>query len=173
MDKAATPSDKQYGVPSKTMRGEIVKSQGEKQIADYFHGNRIKYAYEDQAKTTKSAFRSGISHPDFYLPDHGVYVEFWGLIDVGDAEKRNEYRKNMLWKKRQYNDNGIKFISLYPWNLNELDGAFRAEFKRVTGKELVTGPVGEKTVYAVPLSRDLENWSESESRRSWNYLNCS
>ncbi len=148
----------QYGVKTKTLRGETVKSQGEKQIADYFLENRIKYTYEDQAKTEVSAFRSEISHPDFYLPDYQVYVEFWGLIDVGESKDRERYRKNMDWKKEQYANNGIKLISLYPWNLNDLDGSFKAEFEKVLGRELVTGPVGEKSVYALPISKDFEKW---------------
>ena len=100
----------QYGVKSKTLRGEIVKSWSEKQIADYFFENRIKYTYEDQAKTQVSAFRGEISHPDFYLPDYQVYVEFWGSIDVGDLKERKRYRADMDWKKPQYANNGIKLI---------------------------------------------------------------
>lgn len=156
MDKLDdSPAHKEYGVHSKTIRGETVRSLGEKKIADYFHENRIKYTYEDQAKTTKSAFRSGISHPDFYLPEYEIYVEYWGLIDVGETDQRKKYREDMQWKMRRYSENGIKFISLYPWNLNDLNGAFRAEFKKVTGKDLITGAVGAKSVYAVPLSKDF------------------
>lgn len=156
MGKPADPSSpKDYGVPAKTKRGESVRSLGEKKIADYFFENRIKYTYENQAKTNTSAFRSGISHPDFYLPEYGIYVEYWGLIDVGETEKRKKYREDMQWKMRKYNENGIKFISLYPWNLNDLNGSFRDGFKKVTGKDLVIGAVGAKSVYAVPLSKEF------------------
>lgn len=78
MSKPYSGRNNEYGRPSKTLRGEWVKSQGEKLIADYFYSNRIKYVYEDRAKTTKSALVRGISKPDFYLPDHEVYVEYWG-----------------------------------------------------------------------------------------------
>ena len=142
----------QYGKPSKTLQGELVKSHGEKLIADYLFANGIKYAYEDQAKTTKSAFRRGISKPDFYLPEYEVYVEYWGMIDVGDTEQRKKYRQDMEWKKKQYYDNGIKFIPIYPWHLNDLDGAFRAQYKMVMKRDFVKGPVGSKTVYALPIS---------------------
>lgn len=149
----STISDKkEYGKLSRTLRGEIVKSQSEKQIADYFYTNRINYRYESQANTDLSAFRDKISKPDFYLLDYSVYVEFWGLIDVADSEQRTKYREDMRWKKEQYYKNGIKFISLYPWHLNELDGAFRTQFKLTMGKDLITGPVGEKSVYALSIS---------------------
>ena len=160
----------QYGEQSKTVRGEIVKSRAEKQIADYLNENNIKYVYEDQAKTTQSAFRTRISKPDFFLPDYGVHVEYWGLIDVGDWQDRNKYREDKEWKTEQYRKNGIKLISLYPWNLDDLDGAFRAEFRKVLGRDLAKGPVGEKSVYALPilpgLRRTIKNGISSQMELS-------
>jgi len=158
---ATAYSNNQYGQPCKTLRGEWVKSHGEKQIADYFFSNGIKYVYEDQAKTTKSAFRNGISKPDFYLPDHDVYIEYWGMIDVGDTDQRKKYREDMNWKKKQYYDNRIRFISIFPWHLNDLDGAFKAQYKYVMKRDFVTGPVGLKTVYAVPISPDFTRLVQS------------
>jgi hypothetical protein len=134
----------------------MVKSYGEKQIADYFYSSGIKYVYEDQAKTTKSAFRDKISKPDFYLPDYEIYIEYWGMIDVGEAEQRRKYRSDMEWKKKQYYDNRIRFIQLFPWHLNDLDGAFKAQYKYVMKRDFVKGPVGAKTVYALPISPDFK-----------------
>jgi len=153
LDSVATiPDRRDYGKPSRTLRGELVKSQAEKQIADYFYINKIKYSYESQAKTDLSAFRDNISKPDFFLPDYNVYVEFWGLIDVSNPVLRNKYKEDMRWKKGHYYKNHLKFISLYPWHLNDIDGAFRAQFKLTMGKDLITGPVGEKSVYALSIS---------------------
>ena len=128
-----------------------MRSRAEKQIADYFNENNIKYVYEDQAKTTQSAFIQKISKPDFHLPDYDVHVEYWGLVDVGDWQDRNKYREDKEWKIEQYRKNGIKLISLYPWNLDDLDGAFRAEFRKILGRDLAKGAVGEKTVHALPI----------------------
>ncbi len=61
----------------------------------------------------------------------------------------------MKWKIKQYSENGIKFVSLYPWHLNDLEGAFKFEFKKIMGKDLITGPVNEKSVYALPISVDF------------------
>ena len=129
-----------------------MKSQGEKKIADYFYRNGINYTYEDPAKTTTSAFREKISKPDFYLPDYQVYAEYWGLIDVDDLGHRKKYRETMEWKKQQYEANGLKCISLYPWHLEDLDAAFKVQFRRVMKRELVLGPVGEQIVYALPVT---------------------
>lgn len=162
MPGGPTPPNK-YGEPSRTKRGETVKSKGEKQIADYFFENGINYTYENRAETTNSAFSRKISKPDFYLPDYDVYVEYWGLIDIGDYEVRNKYREDMEWKKRRYYENGIKFISLYPWHLNELDGAFRNEFESVMKKEFVKGALKDAKVRALPVSPNFRDVIQASS----------
>jgi len=47
--------------------------------------------------------------------------------------KRIEPRKD---KMARYHDLGIKFISIYPDNMKNLDWGFRKKFKKVTGKDL-------------------------------------
>ena len=36
----------------------------------------------------------------------------------------------------QYHRNGIRFVSLYPSNLNNLDAAFRAKLEKAAGRTL-------------------------------------
>jgi hypothetical protein len=127
---------KQYGTPSRTMRGEGVRSRSEQRIADYFAQNGIRYLYEWGAQTDALIFKRTFAHPDFYLPDYNVYVEFWGL-----AEKDKEYRRTMKWKMKQYRQNNIRFISLYPDNLQNLDWIFRAKFKEKVGFDLPPKPL--------------------------------
>jgi hypothetical protein len=127
---------KQYGVKSVTLRGEPVKSIGEKRIADYFERNNIRYVYEKEARTSALIFSSKISNPDFYLPDYDVYVEYWGLVDADDNYTRNRYVRNMKRKMAIYHQNHIKFISIYPRNLQNLDWIFRKKFEKTTGFQL-------------------------------------
>lgn len=120
------------GIPSITKRGEVVRSRSERKIADYFYENRIEYDYE---KPVNIKGHSGwkIINPDFYLPEYNVYVEFWGW-----ADEDKKYNQNMKWKMKQYYDNGINFISIYPRNLKDLDRIFKQKFIKVTGKELTS-----------------------------------
>ena len=127
---------KKYGVKSVTLRGETVKSIGEKRIADYFERNNIRYVYEKEARTNALIFSSKISNPDFYLPDYDVYVEYWGLVNADDNHTRTRYERNMKRKMALYHQNKIKFISIYPRNLQNLDWIFRKKFEKVTGFEL-------------------------------------
>jgi len=121
-----------YGRQTTTQQGEVVRSASEGRIADYFTKNNIRYVYEQSARGRGRR----ISRPDFYLPDHGVYVEFWGLVDAEDSRLRSRYVRTMKWKMAMYHKNHIKFISIYPSNLNILDSIFRSKFREVAGYEL-------------------------------------
>lgn len=126
-------SKNEFGKECTTLRGEKVKSNGEKIIADYFYKRSINYEYERVAKTHSWIFGKKISKPDFYLPDYNVYIEYWGLIDVDNRKKQAKYQREMRWKMAQYHKNKIKFISIYPSNLKNLDWIFKTKFKKSTG----------------------------------------
>lgn len=118
-----------YGVGSVTLRGETVKSIGEKTIADYFDRNRINYVYEQRDI-------SGYFLPDFYLPDFNIYVEYWGLANADDEWTRNKYVRHMKRKMAIYHRNNVRFVSIYPHNIENLDWVFRTKFRQVTGYDL-------------------------------------
>jgi len=131
-------SGRRYGTPSRTLQGETVKSRAEQRIADYFTRNGVRYEYERSAKSGL-IIKQTFAHPDFYLPDYAVYVEYWGLVNAS-----KDYRRTMKWKMAQYHKANIKFISLYPNNLENLDWVFRAKFKEVVGVELPVRVRAEK-----------------------------
>lgn len=117
-----------YGFQTRTLQGETVKSHSESVIADYLLKNNIRDEYERRI--------GGIGKPDFYLLDHDVYIEFWGLVDHNDNNVRENYVRTMRWKMAQYYSRNIKFISVYPRNLSNLDWIFKKKFEDVTGKKL-------------------------------------
>jgi zinc-ribbon domain len=123
-----------YGHPSVTLRGEVVRSESERIIADYFSRSGIRYVYEQPAMG-RWGFRR-ISRPDFYLPDYGVYVEYWGLVNLPDNFARSRYERSMRWKMAQYHRNGIRFVSLYPSELQNLDAAFRQKLEEASGRTM-------------------------------------
>jgi hypothetical protein len=125
---------KTYGGLTYTQRGEVVRSNSERTIADYFHRNSIRYVYEQDAVNRWNSRR--ISRPDFYLPDYGIYVEYWGMLGVEDSRVRSRYERSMKWKMAKYHQNNIKFISIYPDNMGNLDWVFRAKFREVAGFDL-------------------------------------
>jgi hypothetical protein len=115
---------RKYGRPSVTLRGEVVRSHSEKVIADWFYRNGIRYTYEHPAFDRKG---SVISRPDFYLPDYGVYVEYWGLAGMGE-----EYDRSMRWKGEQYRRIGVRVVSLRPGELCKLDTTLGSRLGQAT-----------------------------------------
>jgi len=87
-----------------------VRSGGEARIDDWLFRHRIAHIPENRIDFGES---QGIS--DFYLPDHKVYIEYWGL-----AEKDEKYRQRMDEKKRLYKQNNLKLVEIYPRDMQVL-----------------------------------------------------
>ncbi len=127
---------REYGTRSITKLGVQVRSRSEQRIAEYFESLGIRYEYERELVARFWIFHQKVSSPDFYLPDYDVYVEFWGMLDVKDDDDRRKYERSMKYKTARYHSLGVKFISLYPSDLQNLDRNFRQKFSQVTGKNL-------------------------------------
>jgi DNA helicase-4 len=84
----------------RTLQGELVKSQGERLIADWLYYNGVKYLYEapyeaDTADSSHSQYR-----PDFYLPEAKAYLEHWALNAAGEPPPEFlGYKESMAWKR--------------------------------------------------------------------------
>ena len=116
-----------YRTPHLTLDGDSVKSGGEKLIANYLHDHNIIYEYE---KPVTDYSNRKISRPDFYLPEYDLYIEYWGMINTKDKMKRQEYIRGMKWKIAKYHENGVKFISIYPEDLQRLDSIIGSHVTR-------------------------------------------
>ena len=88
----------------------VVQTQGERRVADWLTEHGIAYRYDD-----KFQIICGFAvRPDFYLPEFDVYIEYWGM-DTTD------YKIDMLHKRKLYQQEGKRLISVYPDNLPFLD----------------------------------------------------
>ena len=109
----------------RTLRGEKVRSNPEKSIADLLFTHNIPYNYEKTAYTRglfgTLFFSKTISKPDFYLPTYDLYIEYWGLVNHTNYRIRTKYVRTMKWKMAMYYKNHIRFVSIHPRNLQNLD----------------------------------------------------
>lgn len=105
------PSDKRYGTLSRSMKGKVLRSKGEKIIADWLDTNRINYKYE--RKLSKYV-------PDFYLPQHKLIIEYYGLRDA-PGKVGAEYRKKIKQKRKYFNNLNVRLIEIYQEDLHRLD----------------------------------------------------
>jgi hypothetical protein len=116
-----------YQISKAPSTGEY-DSNEEKLVAEYFARKNIKFYVHPLVKVPKKwfifdvPFKNISLHPDFFLPEYGIYVECWGMIND------EKYRENFKKKKKAYEENNIEFISLYPKNLKNIDWDFTQKF---------------------------------------------
>lgn len=95
----------------RTFSGALVKSQGERLIADFLYLNGVDFEYErsyshDVADQTHSQYR-----PDFYYPGVDVWHEHWALDRDGHPpEGFVGYATDMQWKRSLHSELGTRLI---------------------------------------------------------------
>lgn len=86
----------------RSLKGELLRSFEECEIANFLYLNGVCYEYEasyehDLATTEKRQYQ-----PDFYLPEHGIYIEHFGLNAEGKTASfvnEEQYLREMEWKR--------------------------------------------------------------------------
>jgi hypothetical protein len=113
------------------------KSEGERQIAYFLNNNSIKYLYEPGILVNSRDEKPRIWYPDFYLPEFGTYIEYYGL-----AGGKN-YDKGIKAKQFVYSKMGMAVIPVYRWMLSdnwqkyirkELERSTLRRYKNLTAK---------------------------------------
>ena len=95
----------------KTFSGTMVKSHGERLIADFLYLNGVDFIYErtydhETADANHSEYR-----PDFYYPSVGVWHEHWGIDQSGQPPSEFAgYAESMRWKRRLHAQYGTKLV---------------------------------------------------------------
>lgn len=106
----------------RTLQGERVKSMGELQVANYLYCQGIQYQYETAYEIDTATASNRQYQPDFYLPQYGIYIEYYGIDRKGrtppfiDQEK---YKSSMQWKKQLHEKNATKLIELFHYQRTE------------------------------------------------------
>jgi len=101
-----------------------VRSRYERKMVHFFEENNIRYIYEPLLVLGKTKL-----HPDFYLPDYKIYIEFWGMADFSPAYRRYMGRKLKLYKKHN-----VPLISIYPRHLKDIRKSFFELLEKNNGK---------------------------------------
>jgi len=94
-------------------RGPEFKSEGERRIAYFLENNSIRYQYEPGVLVNSSGRKPRIWYPDFYLPEFGTYIEYYGLVG------RRNYDRGIKRKESVYSKMGLSVIPVYPWTFAE------------------------------------------------------
>lgn len=124
--------------PPVTIQNEAVKSYGEMDIANYLLQNGVAYKYEAEYKIDTRTSEYGQYHPDFFLPDYGIYIEYFGIDKNGNVpdwfygkngmSATQAYRESMEWKRTLHRDNESILIECYAYE--KLDGTLLSNLEK-------------------------------------------
>jgi len=119
---AGTPIDLESGTPDaydsatktsgfRTLNGGVVRSHGERMIADWLFLNGVNYRYEQPYCIDVSDEDHSQYRPDFYYPDADVWHEHWALDADGNAPASFQgYAEGIAWKRRLHAHQGTTLI---------------------------------------------------------------
>ncbi len=117
--------------PPTTVNNETVKSYGEMDIANFLTQNGIQYIYEHPYEIDTRTREFGQYHPDFYLPDYKIYIEYFGINRNGEVPSyfkpangmtaSEAYRASMEWKRELHRENQTTLIECYAYEKLEGD----------------------------------------------------
>lgn len=94
-----------YGRCSDGSIERVYKSRGEEQIARLFERNGIAYRYEQPVAVVDRG-KTRVWYPDFYLPEYGMIIEYFGVN--GDPG----YNERTKHKREVYKRTGIEGVFL-------------------------------------------------------------
>jgi DNA helicase-4 len=95
----------------RTFAGEVVKSHGERLIANFLYLNGVNYEYERPYDVHVADATHSQYHPDFYYPDIGVWHEHWALDREGKPPAAFDgYAEGMAWKRRLHAEHGTTLV---------------------------------------------------------------
>lgn len=142
--------------PPTTVNKETVKSYGEMDIANFLMQNGIRYEYEKPYEIDTRNEEHRQYCPDFYLPDYGIYIEYFGINRNGEVPPffshavgktpSQTYRESMDWKRQTHKKNGTVLIECYSYEKSE--GILLTDLKAHLEKHNVTfNPISAKEMW--------------------------
>lgn len=112
-----------------TYNGELVKSYGELEIANYLFSNNVSYIYEQEYvnKTINSEYQQ--YYPDFYLPEYNIYIEYFGIDEHNQVapyfkgkhglSASDAYNESITWKRKIHEENNTIMIETFYYEMKQ------------------------------------------------------
>ena len=98
----------------KTKDGRFVRSLSEKIILDYFFDHYTRVIYEKTVSYINEKGEEAELHPDFYLPDYDLYIEFNGLTN-------KTYLRQKDYVSKIYKSKGFNVVILDSNDINDIE----------------------------------------------------
>lgn len=107
---------------------DVVESQGEQQIRRWLEEHNIKFEKEPEIPNDNPRCKRAFLKPDFWLPDHNLYIEYNGEqhyedvecfhTDVWTLEDQQERDRTM---RRYCHDNHHNLLEIPYWDFHRID----------------------------------------------------
>lgn len=111
--------------PPVTINNQAVKSYGEMDIANFLTQNGINYIYEKPYQFDTRTSEYGQYHPDFYLPEYNIYIEYFAINrnnkvpayfkGTDKMSATQKYLASMNWKRNLHKNNNTIMIECYAY----------------------------------------------------------
>lgn len=121
----------------RSLSGDRVKSQEELRVANFLslHGVHFEYEADYRVRTANRSHRQ--YRPDFYLPDHDLYIEHFALDENGRAPRHfRNYESGVDWKRKVHREYGTRLIETFSWQCR--DGVLEQRLGQTLRREGVT-----------------------------------
>ncbi len=105
-------------VEPRTLKGKLVKSVEECEIANFLCLNGIAYEYEPPYPDLGSGMGRRRYHPDFLLTEYGIYIEHFAIDERGNTPpfiQQKKYLADMRWKRNLHAKRGTTLVESYSY----------------------------------------------------------
>ena len=144
-------------VELRTLSGDLVKSIQELQIANFLSEHGVKFEYESKYPHLSGSDGRRPYLPDFYLPEHGIYIEHFALDEQGNPPPHfHGYADDVAWKRQTHRQHSTALIETYSW-----------EHKHGTWRSSLRAQLEANGVVLAPVSRQdlIDSLSETKISR--------
>ena len=100
----------------RSLKGDEVKSYEECEIANFLYLHGVAYEYEAAYEHETVTAEKRQYKPDFFLPDHGIYIEHFGLDAAGNTAPfvdREKYLQEVEWKRQVHAERGTVLVETF------------------------------------------------------------
>ena len=100
----------------RSLKGDEVRSYEECEIANFLYLNDVAYEYEAPYEHETATAEKRQYKPDFHLPDHGIYIEHFGVDAEGNTAPfvdREKYLEGMAWKRQVHAEHGTVLVETF------------------------------------------------------------
>ncbi|MCY4098125.1 MAG: UvrD-helicase domain-containing protein, partial [Rhodospirillales bacterium] len=134
----------------RSLKGEVVRSFEECEIANFLYLHGVDYEYEapyehDLATSEKRQYK-----PDFRLPEHGIYIEHFGINANGNPAPfidREQYWRVMEWKRGVHAEHDTVLIETF--SHEQTDGRLlRNLTEKLEAHGVTLSPIPREEIFA-------------------------